>query len=195
MPRVTSTLKVGIAIAGLCLAHPVGSSQPEEIERVIRDQIRVEIVNVDVVVRDRKNQPVRGLGRDDFRLQVDGESMEITNFYAVEPAPAKTSEGQRTESAGASLEGGRVETPEPALAPTESGLHLVVFLEESQLAPPGRERLFRDRVPRGFRRKLSTSAPYLRSTTSTAPARRAAVPAPTASKRCGGSLPPTRRRF
>src|SRR5205814_2692563 len=45
--------------------------------------IEVRVVNVDVVVRDRSGNPVRGLTKDDFDLYEDRVKQTITNLYEV----------------------------------------------------------------------------------------------------------------
>ncbi|MDX1382035.1 MAG: VWA domain-containing protein [Thermoanaerobaculia bacterium] len=45
-----------------------------------RDRVDVEVVNIDVAVTDRSGQSVRNLGRDDFRLVVDGDKVPIRYF-------------------------------------------------------------------------------------------------------------------
>ncbi|HYH06690.1 MAG TPA: VWA domain-containing protein [Thermoanaerobaculia bacterium] len=57
------------------------------------ETIEVSIVNVDVVVTDRKGNPVRGLTQDDFEIRDAGKPQAITNFAeyssaAVENGPA-----------------------------------------------------------------------------------------------------------
>ena len=54
-------------------------------------------VAVDVVVRDRRGDPVVGLGQSDFELYEDGKKQSITTFDAVDlPSPLVT--GQTTPS-------------------------------------------------------------------------------------------------
>ena len=48
-------------------------------------------VAVDVVVRDRRGNPVVGLGQADFELYEDGRKRSITTFDAVDlPSPPAT---------------------------------------------------------------------------------------------------------
>ncbi|HEX2061021.1 MAG TPA: VWA domain-containing protein, partial [Thermoanaerobaculia bacterium] len=56
-------------------------------ERVPRtaETIEVSIVNVDVVVTDRKGNPVRGLTKDDFEVREGGKPRAITNFTEYSP--------------------------------------------------------------------------------------------------------------
>src|SRR5262249_47411270 len=43
-----------------------------------------ELVNLNVVVTDRRGQRVRGLGKDDFEIYEDGVKQEISHFAAEE---------------------------------------------------------------------------------------------------------------
>jgi VWFA-related protein len=54
----------------------------------VSQKIDVNVVNVDVTVTNQKGEPVRGLTRNDFLIFEDGKPVELTNFYAVENAPA-----------------------------------------------------------------------------------------------------------
>ena len=44
------------------------------------DSVDVHVVEVDVVVTDRKGRPVAGLTREDFELYVDGQPVEISTW-------------------------------------------------------------------------------------------------------------------
>jgi VWFA-related protein len=65
----------------------------------IVDEIRVEVVNVDVVVTDAKGNPITGLTRDDFLLYEDGKRREITNFYASEEGRAPVAAAETAPAA------------------------------------------------------------------------------------------------
>src|SRR5262245_45450270 len=49
---------------------------------------RVDLVEVDAVVRDKSGNPVRGLTRDDFQVFEDGKPMAIETFTAIDLPPA-----------------------------------------------------------------------------------------------------------
>ena len=49
------------------------------------DSVDVTVVNVEIYVRDREGNPVRGLTADDFRVEQDGEPKPISNFAAMGP--------------------------------------------------------------------------------------------------------------
>jgi VWFA-related protein len=96
------------------------------------DAIEVEVVNIDVVVSDRKGKLISGLTRDDFVLLVDGEPVELTNFLAV-------SDGRPVIAAS-----GIAGEPEPPAAepeatlPESQQLNMVVFVDDSNMQPSGR---------------------------------------------------------
>ncbi len=106
-----------------CLAAGLSAAEPPPGE-VFSESIDVDVVNVQVFVADRSGRPVRGLGRDDFELQVDGKPVDITNFYAagaaeetapataVAPAPAAASPA--SPAAAASSAGRRRATSRPS---------------------------------------------------------------------------------
>ncbi len=101
-------------------------------DRAFVDSVDVEVIEVDVVVTDRKGRPVRGLGRDDFELYADGERVEISNFAAFESilgaeasgdSPAGSSGSSSTAAAGS--------------------LTVVLYLDEANLHGPHRARALR----------------------------------------------------
>src|SRR5437764_11067496 len=75
----------------MLLVTPAGFPQNKLVEI-----IEVRVVNIDVVVRDRAGNPVRGLGKEDFELYEDGVKQTISNLYEVrrEDAAAATSDAQ-----------------------------------------------------------------------------------------------------
>jgi hypothetical protein len=88
--------------------------------RVFTDSVRVDVVNVEVFVVDKKGRPVYGLEREDFELLVKGEKVEISNFYAP-PAP----EEKPTEPGPIALEAAEVPAPPR---------HIAVFVDHTNLA-------------------------------------------------------------
>lgn len=61
-------------------AAPPGA---DEEPPIFSEQIRVEVVELEVIVADRDGDPVTGLAASDFEVRLDGKPVEITNFYAV----------------------------------------------------------------------------------------------------------------
>ena len=84
-------MRVFAAAVLMLLVTPAGFPQNKLVEI-----IEVRVVNIDVVVRDRAGNPVRGLGKEDFELYEDGVKQTISNLYEVrrEDAAAATSDAQ-----------------------------------------------------------------------------------------------------
>src|SRR5262245_48647420 len=68
-----------LALLFLFLQLPAGFAQQGTVVK-----IDTELVNLNVVVTDRRGQRVRGLGKDDFEIYEDGVKQEISHFAAEE---------------------------------------------------------------------------------------------------------------
>ena len=115
------------ALALLVAVAPLGAQETSP--TTFLDQVVVRVIDVDVVVLDADGNPVKGLGRDDFRLLEDGKPVEISNFLAYEEqAPAFTvvtpaaTEGEAPANAA----------PTIAAAPAVTW---VVYLDQARLDP------------------------------------------------------------
>ena len=96
------------------------------------DTVDVQVVEVDVVVTDRNGRPVEGLTREDFELYVDGEPVEISNFFESEilQGPAELAARRNTSAA-------------TELAEDPTSLTIVLYMDDANLFPPYRSRLMR----------------------------------------------------
>ena len=63
------------------------------------DEVRVEVVNVDVVVTDAQGLPIAGLRPEDFTVYEDGEKREISNFFSFTNGVLTPEEGIAEEPA------------------------------------------------------------------------------------------------
>lgn len=110
--------------------------------RTFYDSLDVEIVNVDVVVTDEDGEPVRGLSQADFEVFEDGVPVEVTYFDEVARGP--DSEGE----SGDEFKSAEAESTSTASAPNESAgapsLQLVVYINQLDLTPQGRNRILRE---------------------------------------------------
>jgi VWFA-related protein len=83
------------ALLALLLVLSARGQQPAELPRVT-GAVETTVVNIDVVVTDRKGSPVTGLKAEDFEVWHDRKPVTITNFSevrAAEPAPAPAGAG------------------------------------------------------------------------------------------------------
>ena len=79
--RASAVGLAALLAASGALAQPPSATFPS----------KIELITVDVVVIDKKGQPVPGLTRDDFVVEEDGRPQAIVSFEAVntEEAPAE----------------------------------------------------------------------------------------------------------
>lgn len=103
------------------------------------EQVDVNIVNLEVFVTDKDGNPVTGLTADDFRLFIDKDETPISNFYAEQSGdPARQVAEPRERSRPADPE-----AVVPATTPPEQVLHLTVLVDNSNIRPTHRKRVFR----------------------------------------------------
>jgi VWFA-related protein len=105
----------------------------------LSETIDVRVINVDVVVTDRKGNPITGLKRDDFEIYENGQKKPISNFYEVVGGKPLTEE-QESGAAPA--------TPEPAPArpaaiPENQKRRIIFYIDNLSLAPFNRNRVFK----------------------------------------------------
>ncbi len=140
-PAGSSVAPIGKGnVAPITAASPAPTSaatQTSPLPKLV-ESMEVRIINVDVVVTDRKGKPITGLTKDDFQLFENGTEKPISNFYEVtSPAtPAKTA-----PSAAA---------PGVATAPTVSEpipdnqrRRIIFYIDNLSLAPFNRNRVFK----------------------------------------------------
>lgn len=112
------------------------------------DVIDVRVVNVEVVVTNRKGERVRGLQASDFELRVDDEHVSIDYFAEIDDGIARSS-----EAANAGED--RVRAV-PSLQPDEPvGTNYLVFIDEYFAI-----RRDRDRVLKRLERDLARLSPH-----------------------------------
>src|SRR5205085_612313 len=99
----------------------------------VGEVIEVSIVNLDVVVTDKRGKRVHGLTRDDFVILEDGKLQPITNFaeYGAEAARAVTTRGSAPPT-----------SPAKAEAPPPQKRTMVVFVDRFKLVDFRREPIF-----------------------------------------------------
>ncbi|MCY3963749.1 MAG: VWA domain-containing protein [Acidobacteria bacterium] len=131
-----------IAAAALLLAALPAAPQDTPLPDLFADVIDVRVVNVEVVVTDRKGNRIRGLEASDFELRVDGEPVPIEYFTEIDDGRARTS-----------LDDGVGNVP--SLTPDKQvGTNYLVFIDELSAI-----RRDRDRVLNGLEQDLALLSP------------------------------------
>lgn len=116
-------------------AEEIASSEATLEQEPFAETVDVTVVNIEVRVRDRDGNPVRGLTRDDFQLSEDGRPVTITNFYAVEDGYKLTPAGVSDVAESAAEPGTEPERDAP--------LYLAIYVDNFNIRPFNRNRIFR----------------------------------------------------
>ena len=131
-----------VAVASLVVTstYPLMAQQPAPETPRLSENIDVRVINVDVVVTDKKGNSVRGLSKDDFELYENGTPKPISNFYEVEGKVA-------TQVAIAPPPpGATAASPAPPPARVEIAEHMrrriIFYIDNLSLAPFNRNRVF-----------------------------------------------------
>ncbi len=130
--RHLSTLRVALVLVTALLLPLAATAQEagDDARELFVDTVDVDVVNLQVSVTDKDGKPIRGLTREDFVVEEDGDPVELTNFYAVESS-------MTVQGAGVDLETG---TPKLAELPTDQHLNLAVVIDNVNISPPNRKR-------------------------------------------------------
>jgi VWFA-related protein len=83
--RFLTILLISLALGGAWTLVAQQDPADEKLEPISNfvETINVSIVNIDVVVTDKKGSSIQGLMREDFEIIDNGRSQPITNFYEV----------------------------------------------------------------------------------------------------------------
>ena len=116
-----------VPVVALLLAGLPAAGQETPLPNLFSDVIDVRVVNVEVVVTDRKGNRIRGLEASDFELRVDGEQVPISYFTEIDDGWPRISfdngRPRTTRDSGA----GNV----PSLVPEEPvGTNFLIFIND-----------------------------------------------------------------
>ena len=141
---------VFLAAAGLATAQEPESYQSSvlqesaESEGVFFESVDVNLVNVEVFVTDKQGNPITGLTRDDFEILEQGRPVQITNFFTVEEGvPVLPSEPEAVAAPALPVDGSLPATVAPLVIPEDQRLYLVVYVDNFNIRPFNRNRVFR----------------------------------------------------
>ncbi len=126
--------------AALLISLPLfAQEQPIDVPKLV-ETVDVRVINVDVVVTDKKGNVIKGLTKDDFELYENGAPKPISNFYEVEGGlPA----GSTVTETGAKLP-----ATDTAAAPVKEEIpesmrrRLIFFIDNLSLNPFNRNKVF-----------------------------------------------------
>jgi len=147
-----------LAVLALCLLATVPAlsalAQEGELSTFL-DSVDVNLVNLEVFVTDRQGNRIDGLTREDFEVRVDGEPVELTNFFVSQPAP--TAQDRQAEADQVAPPAPPAAPPAPAVSATAPAsdpapsrrrpLFLVAYVDNLNILPANRKRLLDDLRP------------------------------------------------
>jgi len=140
-------LRLAAALAGATLAlsaFPQQQPQPQPGEMPkLTESIDVRVINIDVVVTDKKGNPVHNLTKDDFEIYENGTLKPISNFYEVD----------NSKNAPQPAVAAAVAAPAPAAPPKPVRIdeipenqkrRIIFYIDNLSLAPFNRNRVFKN---------------------------------------------------
>ncbi|HSP17453.1 MAG TPA: VWA domain-containing protein [Thermoanaerobaculia bacterium] len=104
------------------------------------ENIDVRVINVDVVVTDKKGNIVTGLKKDDFEIFENGIPKPISNFYGVEGGKANPVEGEPE----APPQPTTTQAPVRQEIPDNMKRRIIFYIDNLSMAPFNRNRVFQN---------------------------------------------------
>jgi VWFA-related protein len=104
----------------------------------LAESIDVKVINVDVVVTDKKGNAITGLTKDDFELYENGQPKLISNFYEVE--------GKKATNVSIIPPGSDKPAPPPPAEEMSDTLRrrIIFYIDNLSLMPFNRNRVFKE---------------------------------------------------
>jgi VWFA-related protein len=120
------------------------------------ETVDVTVVNVDVHVTDKKGNPVKDLTIDDFEIYENKRAVPISNFSVIEDGRSPTVPAPSPPKDRVAEEPAPPVAPQHRLAPVpeDQRLHLVIYVDNFNIRPFNRNRVFR-RLREFLQSKLS----------------------------------------
>ncbi len=136
---LTGTLALAVAFnvaAPLVAQEEPEAAAPAPAEFQFDDAVEVNVINVDVYVTDKSGNPITGLTKDDFEIYESKRPVTVTNFYAVADGEPVAGGIEPTELS--------IRDNDPlASIPEDQRLSLVVYVDNFNIRPFNRNRVFR----------------------------------------------------
>ena len=134
MKRTLTTL-VAISLAAQMAGQGRLEKQQDPPPPRLVENIDVRIINIDVVVTDRRGNPISGLTKDDFEIRENNVPKPITNFYEVSGSAARNVVADTVANAPV--------PPQPAAdIPENMKRRIIFYIDNLSLAPFNRNRVF-----------------------------------------------------
>ncbi|MGB5817542.1 MAG: VWA domain-containing protein [Thermoanaerobaculia bacterium] len=131
MSHLARSLSTFLALLLTAAPAVLAQSSPSPLPGVFTEVLDVRVVNLEVVVTDKDGVPVRGLGPDNFILEVDGEEVAVDYFTEVRGGVAAEVPPSQEIAGIAEI---------PAVVPgSPVSTSYLVFIDELFSLPPDRD--------------------------------------------------------
>jgi VWFA-related protein len=124
-------LIISLLIAQLSTGALLAQQNSGEQQKLV-ETVDIRVINIDVVVTDRRGNPIKGLTADDFELVENGRAQKITNFYEVSVDDLGTVMPENEQQAAELAEA----------RPANLHRRFIFFVDNLSLHPMNRNRVF-----------------------------------------------------
>lgn len=123
-----------LALATVAFAADTPKQKPAaEVPKLV-ESVDVRVINVDVVVTDKRGNRIHGLTKDDFEILENGKPKAISNFYEVEAAPKAVAGTAAAPTSLAAIE----------QIPDNQKRRIIFYVDNLSLMPFNRNRVFKE---------------------------------------------------
>lgn len=137
--RIVLALIASLLMPFWFLPQGAAAQDPEAVGGLsFKDQVEVTVVNIVVNVTDGDGQPVTDLGMDDFRVKMNGQPRQLSNFQLYTESGFRDAVDSR-DAPVIIPEGGDRPEPEPSIRPT----YITLFIDNENLDPLDRNRVLK----------------------------------------------------
>jgi len=157
MKEISRAFLIACALAVVSIPHLALSAPADRATPRIAgaEKVQVELVLIDVIVRDRKDQPVRHLGRDDFELTIDGRRVDASEIESLEEICTEEPGSPAGPQAAGAEESSPPAPYSPAPANPALSRHVILYFDFAHLTMSG------SRLALRSARRYLTRAPEL----------------------------------
>ncbi|HXI14680.1 MAG TPA: VWA domain-containing protein [Thermoanaerobaculia bacterium] len=126
-------------------ASGISAQEAQQLPRLV-ETVNVRVINVDVVVTDKRGKPIQGLKMSDFEIYENGKPQPVTNFYEVSGRETSTATvpvatGTATTAAAATTAPAAPSQSDPDTDTTKR--KIIYFIDNLSLNPLNRNNVFK----------------------------------------------------
>jgi VWFA-related protein len=137
--RVTAALTAAVLL--LPIAATAQQQKPQGEPQRLVETMDVRVINIDVIVTDRKGNTIHGLKKSDFQIIENGVPKAVSNFYEVVGDKAVSFDEPVADAAPSATTTTPVQTA-VQVDPDTMRRRIIFFIDNLSLAPFNRNRVF-----------------------------------------------------